>query len=211
MLLLLQQNLGFAWGEVAQVVVPDVVGETQAAGTATLEGDGFVVAVTTAYSSLVAAGLIISQVPTGGASAASGSTVTITVSLGVEPVTESTQQPAGKARKPKRFFVQIDGRDFPVASPQEAVSLLQQASALAERAAERQVEQAVKAAPQALKVKPVAAKAPQIRTNAPIDLEPYRRAIEQAYRNAAAAAEIRLLLDAQLREDDEMAAYLLLH
>jgi hypothetical protein len=85
MLLLLQQNLGFAWGEVAQVVVPDVVGETQAAGTATLEGDGFVVAVTTAYSSLVAAGLIISQVPAGGASAASGSVVTITVSLGEAP------------------------------------------------------------------------------------------------------------------------------
>jgi hypothetical protein len=128
-----------------------------------------------------------------------------------EPDPQVVQQPAGKPRKPKRFYVQIDGRDFPVASAQEAVSLLQQASALAERAAERQVEQAVKAAPQALKVKPVAAKAPQIRTNAPIDLEPYRRAIEQAYRNAAAAAEIRLLLDAQLREDDEMAAYLLLH
>lgn len=85
MLLLLQQNLGFAWGQVAQVTVPDVVGETQAAGTATLEGDGFVVAVETAYSSLVAVGVIISQVPAGGASAASGSLVTITVSLGEAP------------------------------------------------------------------------------------------------------------------------------
>jgi beta-lactam-binding protein with PASTA domain len=64
------------------VAVPDVVGETQAAGTSTLEGGGFVVAVETAYSSLVPAGSIISQVPAGGVDAAPGSTVTITVSLG---------------------------------------------------------------------------------------------------------------------------------
>jgi beta-lactam-binding protein with PASTA domain len=77
---------GTAWAvQDAPVAVPDVVGETQAAGTATLEGDGFVVAVETAYSSLVAAGLIISQAPAGGASAASGSVVTITVSLGEAP------------------------------------------------------------------------------------------------------------------------------
>lgn len=73
--------------------VPDVTGETQAAGTATLEGEGFVVAVETAYSDSVAEGLIISQVPTGGSFAASGSTVTITVSLGIQPVDDS--QPSG--------------------------------------------------------------------------------------------------------------------
>lgn len=67
------------------VAVPDVVGETQAAGTATLEGDGFVVAVETAYSSTVPAGSIIGQVPAGGVEAAPGSTVTITVSLGDQP------------------------------------------------------------------------------------------------------------------------------
>lgn len=70
----------------AGVLVPDVVGETQAAGTAALEGDGFVVAVQTAYSSAVQAGEIISQDPAGGVEAASGSTVTITVSLGETPV-----------------------------------------------------------------------------------------------------------------------------
>lgn len=77
----------------APVEVPDVVGETQAAGTATLEGDGFVVSVSTEYSDSVAAGLIISQDPIGGSFAASGSTVSIVVSLGSEPVTED--RPAG--------------------------------------------------------------------------------------------------------------------
>lgn len=88
------ERLGLLWlysgiSASAPVTVPDVVGQTQAAGTATLEGDGFVVSVATAYSNVVAAGLIISQVPAGGGSAVSGSTVTITVSLGDAPSTES--------------------------------------------------------------------------------------------------------------------------
>jgi hypothetical protein len=64
------------------VTVPDVVGQSQASGTAELEADLFVVAVATANSSTVAAGNIISQNPLAGASASQGSTVTITVSLG---------------------------------------------------------------------------------------------------------------------------------
>jgi hypothetical protein len=68
--------------EEAGVVVPDVVGQSQAAGVAALEGDGFVVAVVTANSATVPAGDIISQSPAAGIEAASGSTVTITVSLG---------------------------------------------------------------------------------------------------------------------------------
>lgn len=84
--------LGSSIGAEAPVEVPDVVGETQAAGTATLEGAGFVVSVTTAYSDSVAEGLIISQSPEGGEFAASGSTVTITVSLGPQIVDE---QPTG--------------------------------------------------------------------------------------------------------------------
>lgn len=75
----------FGLGSAPPVIVPDVVGETQAAGTATLEGEGFVVAVQTAHSSVVPAGEIISQVPIAGTEAANGSTVTITVSLGEAP------------------------------------------------------------------------------------------------------------------------------
>lgn len=93
MLLLLQQNM--LLGDAPTLVpVPDVVGETQAAGTATLEGDLFVVAVATAYSSTVAAGLIISTSPAAGVEAVEGSTVTITVSLGEAPV-QDTQSGGG--------------------------------------------------------------------------------------------------------------------
>jgi hypothetical protein len=94
MLALLIPGVGMGAGTaVGLVEVPDVVGETQAAGTAELEADGFVVAVETAYSPTIAAGLIISQDPTGGTFAPSGSTVTITVSLGPQPV--SDEQPTG--------------------------------------------------------------------------------------------------------------------
>ncbi len=116
--------------------------------------------------------------------------------------------PAGRSRR-KRYFVQIDGRDFEVASAQEAVQVLRKAAALAEVAAEKQAAE-VKTKPQA-KVKPVRLAVPEVRTNAPVDITPYARAIEKAYRNAQVAAELRLLLDAQMREDDEMAAYLLLN
>jgi hypothetical protein len=70
------------WAADEPVEVPDVVGDLQADGSTELEGAGFVVAVATAYSSVVAAGLIISQDPAGGAFALPGTTVTITVSLG---------------------------------------------------------------------------------------------------------------------------------
>lgn len=112
-------------------------------------------------------------------------------------------------RKPRRYFVQVEGQDFEVSGPDEARELLQKAVALAERAAEKQVAK-VQAKP-STKVAPVSVPVPQIATNVQIDLEPYRRAIEQAYRNAAVAAELRMLLEAQARDDDESAAYLLLH
>lgn len=64
------------------VAVPDVVGETQAAGTIDLLAAGFVVSVSTAYDSIVPLGIIISQSPLGGSSALPGTTVTIVVSLG---------------------------------------------------------------------------------------------------------------------------------
>jgi hypothetical protein len=72
-------------GSVAQIEVPDVVGDDEAPGTLELEGAGFAVSVLTEYSSLVAVGVIISQSPAGGEFALPGSTVTITVSLGEAP------------------------------------------------------------------------------------------------------------------------------
>lgn len=87
MLLALQQNL--LLGDVTLVTVPDVVGETQAQGTTDLEAVGFVVALATSYSSIVAAGLIISQDPAGGVDYPEGGTVTIVVSLGDAPVVDT--------------------------------------------------------------------------------------------------------------------------
>ncbi len=96
---------GFQLGG-ALVTVPDVVGNTQAVGTATLQGSGFVVAVQNAYSGVVAAGNIISQSPTAGSSAASGSTVTIVVSLGAAPA-DSGLPRNGRTRG---FFKPMYGR-----------------------------------------------------------------------------------------------------
>jgi hypothetical protein len=91
MLLVLQLN-NLLGDPPVLVTVPDVVGDTQIDGTAELEALLFVVAVETAFSSVVPAGTIISQSPAAGIDAVEGSTVTITVSLGEAPV---VQQDAG--------------------------------------------------------------------------------------------------------------------
>jgi serine/threonine-protein kinase len=70
----------------ASVAVPDVVGSVQADAVQTLGAAGFVVVIVQ-ESSLTPAGEVVSQSPTGGVMAQSGSTVTITVSSG--PVTPS--------------------------------------------------------------------------------------------------------------------------
>lgn len=78
------------WATDAAVIVPDVVGETEAQATIDITAVGLTVSATTAYSSTVAAGLVISQVPAGGSSVAPGSDVAIVVSLGDAPVTDTT-------------------------------------------------------------------------------------------------------------------------
>jgi len=72
----------------ANVIVPGVTGQTQAAAQSAITGAGLTVgAVTSANSATVAAGLVISQNPTGGTSAAPGSAVALVVSLGPALVT----------------------------------------------------------------------------------------------------------------------------
>jgi serine/threonine-protein kinase len=65
-----------------QVVVPNVVGQPEAAATDTLHHDGFVVNKTTATSTTVATGLVISTNPPTGTSRAKGSAVQLVVSSG---------------------------------------------------------------------------------------------------------------------------------
>ena len=70
----------------ASVSVPGVVGDSQAAATTAITGDGLVVGtVTTQSSATVASGTIISQNPASGTSVASGSAVNLVVSSGPAP------------------------------------------------------------------------------------------------------------------------------
>lgn len=79
---------------VAPVAVPNVVGETQAAATTDITNAGLVLGtVTSQYSDSVAAGLVISQLPTAGTLVSLGSSVSIVLSLGPQPV--DADQPSG--------------------------------------------------------------------------------------------------------------------
>ena len=116
------------------------------------------------------------------------------------------ERPAGR----KRYYVEIDGQEFPVANPTEALALLDRAKALAQRVApetaEKVVAKAIRKA-QAPKVKTPAIKAsPEIAK----DVEPAKQDIERIYRDAAMAAEIRLLMELRAEQDDEEALLLLI-
>lgn len=201
MLLVLQLNnlLGDA---PVLVPVPDVVGQSQASGTAELEGDLFVVAVETAYSSTVPAGDIISQQPTAGTEAVEGSTVTITVSLGESPA----QTPAGKSRK-RRLYVEIDGRHFDVKSEAEAVQLLQSARAIAESQAEKSAAKAASNVERIARrtgiVPALEVKTPEITAAPELNVSALIADIRRLYEKAGIEAELRILMQRQMDDEDE--------
>ena len=71
----------------AKVAVPNVVGETQAAASSAITGAGLVVGnVTTASSSTVAAGNVISETPAAGTQVATASAVNLVISSGAAAV-----------------------------------------------------------------------------------------------------------------------------
>lgn len=70
------------------VSVPNVVGYTQSGAESALTSAGFTTTVKTQYSSTVAEGVVISQSPNGG-KLEKGETVTIVVSLGEDPSTDT--------------------------------------------------------------------------------------------------------------------------
>lgn len=200
------QLTGNAFQQAANlVVVPDVVGQTQASGTTELEGDAFVVAVQTAYSQTVPAGIIISQSPVAGSSAVSGSTVTITVSLGPQTAGGISRQ-----RRHHRLYVEIDGQQFPVNSSAEAIELLNHARALAEKKAEESAQLAEKRVRRAIKRRGI--EVPKLKIETPaISVSPEIKAqaapviadITRLYERSAMDAEIRLLLMKQLQQDQD--------
>ncbi|MEA2024171.1 MAG: Stk1 family PASTA domain-containing Ser/Thr kinase [Actinomycetota bacterium] len=78
-------------GEVEQVTVPDVIGETEATAKTAIEGAGLVFAKTEAESDTVAAGDVISQDPDSAAGDVDkGTTVTVVVSTGSPTPTTTT-------------------------------------------------------------------------------------------------------------------------
>lgn len=193
--------------------VPDVVGETQSQATTDITGAGFTVSVTTDYSSSVAAGLVISQVPTGGSTAILGTAVAIVVSLGLAP-----KSGAGSRTRPKRrrYTIRIDGQLFNADSDEEAQQILNQAQALAEVAARKKADAIVeRALPKAVslgKVKPIEMKAPTITVPEELQAlaERVNEAIARTYADESMAAEMRLLLALRAAEEED-EEFLLLH
>lgn len=118
--------------------------------------------------------------------------------------------PAGRSRKHRRMFVEIDGQHFPVESVQHAQALLERAKVLAPKAAEEAAERAVKRV--TTKVQKVEIKAPAI-TASPdlkLDLTDIRQQISKVYADTARDLELRMLLQRQAEQDEEEAIFLLM-
>ena len=96
-----------------QKVIPNVIGDSQSSATQRLEDEGFVVSVNEDYSTSPE-GTVIDVYPGVGETAADGSTVTITVSIGVQYVSVTdvrgwTGSQASTALTNSGFYVVING------------------------------------------------------------------------------------------------------
>ena len=120
---------------------------------------------------------------------------------------EATSSGAGKKTKRRRYLVTVDGQDFEVQSAEYAREILERAAELATKAAQAEAEVVYQ---KVSKPKKIELTPPKVSTSAPIDVTPYREAIQQAYKQAAIDAELMLYLELQA-QDEEAAAYLLLH
>ena len=69
------------------VDIPNVVGQSETDASAALTAKGFNVTKTTSYSSSVAEGYVISQIPNGDTQGKEGDTITLEISLGSEKIT----------------------------------------------------------------------------------------------------------------------------
>lgn len=117
---------------------------------------------------------------------------------------------AGRAKRRRRYFVEVDGQQFDVDSVEQARQILQKAKALAEVEAPKVAEQTVQriqriGTAHRIEVPKVTA-SPEL---AEI-VYPYRKAIQKAYNDAAQTAELRMLLEAKFREDDDDDIFILM-
>lgn len=139
---------------------------------------------------------------------------------GVIPEPSSGPTPAGRAKRVRRrYVVEIDGKDFEVGSPDEALDLLQKAKEQAEELAAKAVERASKAirrptrkiisdAKRAMPVPDIVAP-PEIADVAGAVLEQIR----SIYADAMQSVEISALMakrDREIEQDDEEVLLLLI-
>lgn len=132
---------------------------------------------------------------------------------GTTPEADTGQTPAGRKRRRKRYFVEIDGQVFIAQDESHARAILDRAAELAVKAAEEQAQEITTkrlAKSATRKVVPVKIETPVITTDAPIDLAPYEKRIREAYQRAAELAELQLLFARQQALEDEEEALLLL-
>lgn len=124
------------------------------------------------------------------------------------------QTPAGSSKKhgKKRFFVDIDGQQFHVNDAEDARQLLNQARAIAERRSEVVAQRVVKKLAKRVDVPKIALPTPSITASAEIapDLAPLIADIQRLYQKAGELAELRLLLQKQMRDEDDEDDLLLL-
>lgn len=121
----------------------------------------------------------------------------------------ATANAAGRKRKRRRYTIRIEGRIFEADDEQQALSILEQAQSLAEKVATNRADEIVeRALPKAISlgaVKPIAIKAPTVTVSNELKAQARvtQAAIDRAYANASAAAELRLLIALMDEEDEE--------
>lgn len=120
------------------------------------------------------------------------------------PEPDASQTPAGRAKRRRRYFVEIDGQEFDVSGPEEAEQLLQKAKSLAQQTIEQQSN--------SITVKP-GIKVPQIRTpNGELVsiVKQARKEILDMYRDFKRDFEIRSLMAKADEEEEEAIIRLLM-
>ena len=80
--------------------MPNLGGQTRSAAVSALDKLGLKASIKEEYNSIVAAGVVIRQSPESGSEAMPGSSVTIVVSLGPEPVPSSEPEPSSSETEP---------------------------------------------------------------------------------------------------------------
>lgn len=204
----------FVASAAAQVAVPNVVGETQAAATTDITNAGLVLGtVTTQYSDSVAAGLVISQSPVGGTLVSLGSSISIVVSLGPQPSVAET--PAGRSRRTRNIYrIKVDGESFEFGSLAAALQFLDKAKRTAAQLAANAVRQSLeKQRETKAEVVPPTFEPPKFEYSSR-DLRgavtETKREINEIFERAVRDAEIAIMVElAQRKQDEEIIWWLI--